>query len=148
MQALYKKEWLEHRQQDDVWARPSVWPATANPLFLSGTGLHRLSENSAEKYWDARDNQNVQKIDDPETNTIFYVLRAACTKDRHGGTGSRQCQHQRRQVHRGFDESSEHGARGSFVVCWHHREVLQRHLEAQCNQPESFIPVSLRRDAG
>ena len=79
MQAHYSKEWREHMQQDDAPARPSLWPASADPLFLSGTGLHRLGENSAEEYWDAREKQNVQKIADQDTETDFYVMRARRT---------------------------------------------------------------------
>ena len=79
MQALYKKEWLGHMQQDDAPARPSLWPSSADRLFVSGRGLHRLGENSAEEYWDARDKGNIQKIEDEETETTFYVLRARRT---------------------------------------------------------------------
>ena len=79
MQGLYQKEWKAHMVADSATHRASLWPTEPDPLFVSGTGLHRLGQNSAEEYWAARQKRNVQKVEDKSTNTTFYVLRAQKT---------------------------------------------------------------------
>ena len=78
MQGLYQ-EWKAHMVADSATHRASLWPTEPDPLFVSGTGLHRLGQNSAEEYWAARQKRNVQKVEDKSTNTTFYVLRAQKT---------------------------------------------------------------------
>eukprot|EP00438_Fugacium_kawagutii_P010086 Skav221907 [mRNA] locus=scaffold1640:67042:69607:+ [translate_table: standard] len=57
-----------------------LWPSAPEDAYLTGDALHRLGQNSAMEYYNARDKGNIQHVDEQsELNTSFWVLRAQAT---------------------------------------------------------------------
>ena len=60
---------------------PSVlWPREGDEVYLTGSSLHRLGQNSAVEYWEAKDKGNVRKIHVEKIGTTFWVMRAQATE--------------------------------------------------------------------